>query len=289
MVLLRLAVCAFAASALACGADLAIQRLALHEYEDGPLIAPGYEYLPGETVWLSARLSGFQREQLDKDAGLDHVRLSWQLRASDPGGTLIAPPLRGTIDETLQPEDKAWVPKFVVSFLVPQFAVRGTYRIPVTVRDDLAKTEVSGQLEFRVRGEDAPAAGTALGIRNFRFMAKEDDRFPLRPAVYKQGAALFARFDIIGYKFEGNNHYAVEDGLSILGPPNAGGVAKPLFVQESAAAESAESFYPQLWIPGGFGLNLDKDVPMGEHTLVLTLRDKLGGTTQEFRETFSVQ
>lgn len=289
MRVLRLAISAWIVAALAGGTDLAIQRLALHQYEDGPLISPGYEYLPGETVWFSARMNGFLRETQDQDAGLDHVRLTWQLRASDPGGTLVAPPMRGVIEETLRPEDKTWVPKFIVSFQVPQYAIRGTYKIPVTIRDDVAKTEVSGQMEFRVRGEDAPPAGTPFGLRNFRFLAKEDDRLALRPAVYKQGAALFARFDIIGYKFEGNNHYSVDYGLSILGPPNADGVTKPLYVQETAASESAESFYPQLWLPAGFGLNLDKDVPLGEHTLVLTLRDKLSGAMQEFRESFVVQ
>jgi hypothetical protein len=111
----------------------------------------------------------------------------------------------------------------------------------------------------------------------------------LRPAVYKQGSALFARFDIVGHSFEGNNHFSVDYGLSILGPPGADGAAKPLFVQESAATESKESFYPQRWVPCAFELNLDKDVPVGEHTLVLTLRDKQNGATQEFRQTFQVQ
>jgi hypothetical protein len=285
----RFAAVAFAASAMAAGADFAIQRLALHDYEDGPLSAPGYEYLPGETVWFSARMTGFLRETLDKDAGLDHARLTWQLRASDPAGTLLMPPQRGVIDETLRPEDKSWVPKFTASFEVPQYAVRGVYKIPVTVRDDVAKTEVSGQVEFRVRGEDPPPAGTAFGLRNFRLLADENARQPLRPVVYKQGTALFARFDIVGHKFEGNNHFSVDYGLSILGPPNEAGVAKPLFVQESAAAESKDSFYPQRWIPCAFGLNLDKDVPVGEHTLVLTLRDKISGASQEFRQAFQVQ
>src|SRR5215213_8124649 len=157
--------------ALASAADLSIQRLALHDYEDGPLVAPGYEYLPGETVWFSGRVTGFLRETLDKDAGLDHVRLTWQLRPADPGGTLIVPPLRGVVEESLRPEDKSWIPKFVTSFEVPQYAARGTYKIPVTIRDDVAKTEVAGQVEFRVRGEEAPAAGIAFGLRNFRFLA----------------------------------------------------------------------------------------------------------------------
>jgi hypothetical protein len=285
----HLAACAVLTAALAAGADLAIQRLALHDYEDGPLITPGYEYLPGETVWLSVRVNGFQREVQDKDVGLDHVRITWQLRATDPVGTLIAPPLRGVVEETLRPEDKTWVPKVVTSFEVPQYAVRGIYKVPVTVRDDVAKTETAGQIEFRVRGEDAPPVGTPFGLRNFRFLATEDARLPLRPVVYKQGTSLFARFDMLGYKFEGNNHFSVDYGISILGPPNAEGIAKPLFTQESAAQEASESFYPRRWLPCGFRIDLEKDVPVGEHTLVLTLRDKLSNTTQEFRETFRVE
>jgi hypothetical protein len=197
--------------------------------------------------------------------------------------------MRGVVEETLRPEDKTWVPKIVASFVIPQYAVRGIYKIPVTIRDDVSKAEVSGQVEFRVRGEEPPPAGVAFGQRNFRFLAKEDDRFALRPPVYKQGASLFARFDIVGHKFDGNNHFSVEYGISILGPPNAEGASKPLFSQESAATESGESFYPQRWVPGGFRIDLDKDVPVGEHTLVLTLRDKIANTTQEFRQTFTVQ
>jgi hypothetical protein len=193
------------------------------------------------------------------------------------------------IDEALRPEDKSWVAKFVLKFEVPQYAVRGTYKIPVTIRDDVAGKEIAGELDFRVRGEEAPPEGVALGIRNFRFLAKEDDRFALRPPVYKQGATLFARFDIIGYKFEGNNRLSVDYGISILGPPNAEGVAKSVYVQESAAEESTESFYPRRSVPAGFGLGLDEDVPAGEFTLVLTIRDKVSGETKEIREPFSVE
>lgn len=287
--MLRIWLAAVTLGTVASAADLAIQRLALHNYEDGPLIAPGYEYLPGETVWFSGRVTGFGREVVDADSGLDHVRLTWQLRPADPAGTLLAPPLRGAIDETLRPEDKAWVPKFLASFEVPPHAPRGAYRIPVTVRDEVAKTEVSGQIEFRVRGEDAPPANAELGLRNFRFLAKEEDRFALRPPVYKQGASLFTRFDIIGYRLEGNNRFSVDYGISILGPPNEQGESKPLFAQETAATETGESFYPQRWIAGGFRLDLDPDVPVGEHTLVLTVRDRIGGTSREFRQPFTVQ
>ena len=277
------------AASTALAADLSFQRLSLHDYEDGPLIQPGYEYLPGETVWFSARMAGYSRQPEDAESQLDHARLTWQMRPADASGTLIIPPMRGVIDETLRPEDKDWTPKFIANFQVPEYAPRGVYKIPVIVRDEISRAEVSGQIEFRVRAEEAPPKDAAFGLRDFRFLAKEDDRFPLKPAVFRQGTGLFARFEIVGYKLEGNNHFSVEYGLAILGPPSAEGEAKPLFTQATAAAEAGESFYPQRWIPAGFGLNLEKDVPIGQHTLVLTLRDKLSGATQEFRETFEVR
>lgn len=283
------AVLLLVAAAAAPAADLAIQRLALHDYEDGPLIQPGYEYLPGETVWFSARLTGYTREVADKEQDLDRVRLTWQIRPADPAGTLLAPPLRGLIEEILRPEDKAWNPKFNASFEVPQYAPRGVYRIPVVVRDDIAQREITGQVEFRVRGEEAPAADVALGLRNFRFLADEDSRFALRPAQYKPGAAVFARFDILGYGFEGNNRFSVEYGLEVLGAPNAEGVARQLLLQASAAEESGESFYPQRWVPAGFGFQLAPDIAAGTYTLVITLRDKVRGIETQFRDTFQVR
>jgi hypothetical protein len=279
----------FLITALASAADLTIQRLALHDYEDGPQIQAGYEYLPGETVWFSARLAGFTRQVADADAKLDHVRLSWQVRPADASGALIIPPVRGVIEETLRPEDKDWTPKFLINFQVPVYAPRGVYRIPVVVRDELSRAEAAGQIEFRVRAEDAPPADAPLSVRDFRFLAKEDDRFPLRPAVFHQGSPMFTRFEIIGYKLEGNNHFSVEYGLAIQGPLKPDAEPKTMLSQETAASETGESFYAQRWVPGGFGLTLDKDVPVGAYTLILTLRDKVSGATQEFRETFEVR
>ena len=270
-------------------ADLTFQRISLVAYEDGPPNAAGYEYLPGETAWLSVRIAGFQRAVLDAQNKTDRVQFSWQVRAQDPNGILLVPPMRGNIEEILRPEDKEWVPKFLVSFNIPQYAPRGTYHVPVTVRDEIAKKEIPGQVEFRVRGDEAPAPDAPLGARNIRFLANPDDRLGMQSPGYRQGSALVARFDIIGYKTEGNNHFSIDYGISIAGPPDAEGNSKTLFKQEVAAQQASESFYPQRWVPGGFGVNLDPNVPLGQHTLVLTIRDKVGGTSQEIRQTFEVK
>jgi hypothetical protein len=275
--------------AAASAADLGFQRLELLEYEDGPPLRPGFEHRPGETIWFHARVNGFQRDVADKEENLDHVRISWQVRPLDPEGTLIAPPVRGVIEESLRPEDKTYLPKVLVSFLIPQFAPRGTYKVAVTVRDELAKKDLTGDVEFRVSGDDPVKGEPGLGLRNFRFLARENDRFALNPPVFKPGAPMFARFDVIGYKMEGNNHFSVEYSIEILSPPNDEGVQKSVLKQDPPTVDQSESFYAQRWVPGGFGLTLDPMVAPGEYTLVVTIRDRVAMTEAEFRENFEIR
>ncbi len=202
---------------------------------------------------------------------------------------LIAPPTRGIVEEQLRPEDKTYMPKVLVSFLLPQFAPRGTYKVALTVRDELAKKDLAGQVDFRVRGDDPVAKDATFGLRNFRFLAKEDDRFALNPAVFKPGSPMFARFDVIGYKLQGNNHFSVDYSIAILGPPTAEGVQKTVLAQDIPTTEESESFYAQRWVPGGFGLTLDPKVAPGEYTLVITVRDKISDTKIEDRQTFEIR
>ena len=260
---------------------LAFERLALHQYEDGPLLPSSHDYLPGETIWFSARLAGFEAQA---DGDKRNVKLSWQVGLLDPQGVAVEAPKSGRLDESLQPQDKAWVPKFVVSFLLPSFIPGGTYHIPVTVKDELAGSEVSGDMEFHVRAESIEPSMSFV-IRNFHFLRNETDTAALQPPVmYRPGSTLWARFEMAGYKFEANNKFSVDYGLAIL---NAEG--KELFAQPEAAAESKESFYPQQRVPGALSVHLDPNVPPATYTLVVTVRDKIGGQTAEQRETFQVQ
>jgi hypothetical protein len=269
------------AAALPAASKLAFERLALHQYEDGPLLPESHEFLPGETVWFSARIAGFESQIAGDNR---NVKISWQVGITDPAGVAVEAPRTGRLDDSLRTQDKDWVPKFVVSFLLPSFIPGGTYHIPVTVKDELAGSEISGGLEFHVRGESIEPSESFV-IRNFRFLRNENDAEALRqPVVYRPGTTLWARFEMAGYKFEANHKFSVGYGLAVL---NADG--KELFAQPEAAAESKESFYPQLRVPGALSLKLDPNVPAGTYTLVVTVRDKIGGATEEHRETFRVE
>lgn len=260
---------------------LAIERLALHQYEDGPLLPPSHDFLPGETVWFSCRVAGFESQPSGDNRD---VKLSWQAGLTDPAGIAVAPSTAGRLNESLRTQDKDWVPKFGASFLLPSFIPGGSYHIPVMVKDEVAGAEISGDLVFHVRAETIEPSASFV-IRRFRFLRNEDDTAALLPpVVYKPGTMLWARFEMAGYKFEPNNKFSVDYGLAIL---DADG--KEVFAQPEAASESKESFYPQVRVPGALSVHLDPNVPKATYTLVVTARDQIGRQIAEQRTPFRVE
>jgi len=276
------------ASTAAWAADpLTIERIAVHQYEDGPVLPANHEFLPGESVFFSCRLKGYQVEKDKKDEDVRGVKLGWQMSVADPAGVLVEKDTSGRIEERVLPEDKAWLPKFTRSFLIPPFAPAGVYRISVKVKDDISGSEAAGTLNLRVRGANILPSET-LAARNFRFLHSEDDAIPLQPPVYRPGETMWAKFDIVGYRFSEGNHLSVDYGLAIdSGAPADNG--KELFAQPSAAGHQSESFYPQRYVPGALSLNLDKNVAPGSYTLVVTIRDQIGSQVVELREGFKVE
>jgi hypothetical protein len=260
---------------------LVVERMAVHQYEDGPLLPSSYEFLPGETVHFSCRLTGYQIDKSDEEN--QRVKLNWRLQALDPAGVVLDKPKEGRIEGRVLPEDKNWVPKFLAEFTIPPFADSGDYRIAVQAKDELGGSEVHADLTIRVHGHDVEPSDT-LVARNFRFLRAEDDSVGLREPVYHPGEMLWARFDVLGYKFGDNHLFSVDYGLAV-----EDATGKQLFAQPEAAEESHESFYPQRYVPGVLSLSLDKNVPAATYTLVVTVRDKLGNQTWEERQKFQVQ
>ena len=262
-------------------AALTIERMALHQFEDGPVLAPSHVFIPGETIFFSCRVTGYQMATTGDEQR--SVKLAWQIHVSDPAGVALEPPSAGRIDEPVLPQDKNWVPKFLHSFVIPPYAVGGPYRIAVNVKDEVGGTEIVSQLDVQVRGLQIEPSDT-LVARNLRFLRSEEDAAPLDPAVYHPGETLWARFEIIGYKLADKNHYSVSYGLVVLKDDGA-----QVFAQPDAASDSKEFFYPQRYVPGALSLSLDQGVPAGAYTLVVTMRDEVGQQTAESRGSFRVE
>jgi hypothetical protein len=262
-------------------AAITIERISLHQFEDGPILAPSHVFVPGETVFFSCRVTGYQ--MATKEDEQRSVKLAWQIQVSDPAGVPLEPPKTGRIEEPVLPQDKNWLPKFLHSVVVPPYAQGGAYHIAVKVKDEVGGTEIASQLDFQVRGVQLEPSET-LVARNLRFLRSEEDGPALNPPAYHPGEMLWARFEITGYKFAEKNHYAVSYGLIVLKENG-----EQVFAQPDAAADSKESFYPQRYVPGALSLSLDPAVPAGSYTLVVTMRDEVGGQMAESRETFQVE
>jgi hypothetical protein len=271
----------FLGAAVPASAAFSVDRIALHQFEDGPELGPSHAFLPGESVFFSCRLTGYQSAVTGDNQR--SVKMSWTLEVTDPSGIPLVAGTKGEIAEPIFPQDKNWFPKFLHHFNIPPFAPGGAYHIKITARDEVGKADLTSQLEFQVRGH-AVEPSPVLAARNLRFVKDETDGPPLDPAVYHPGETLWARFDMTGYKYGDKNHYSIEYGLAILRESG-----EQVFAQPAAAADSSEGFYPQRYVPGAVSLNLQPDVPEGQYTLVITMADKVSGATAEARREFRIQ
>jgi hypothetical protein len=257
--------------------NLAIVNITLHQYEGGPVLPASHTFVPGETVFFAFQVSGFRASEKDE------IRLSYRVETLDGKSILLAEPIRGKIEVELTPQDKSWLPKARHEVTVPPFAGAGSYRILISVKDEIAGTEAKKEASFRVLGRDIPYSDK-LEVRNFHFLRSEDDTQPLPVAAYRPADVVWARFEMLGYKIGEKNHFHVTYGLSVLNPSG-----RVLFTQPQAAEEEKSPFYPQRWAPGMLSLTGRSDTKPGEYTIVLTVHDLEGNQTIESRHSFHVE
>lgn len=266
---------------LAAAARLEIVQPALHQYEGGPALTGAVEFFPGDTVFLTFRVSGFE---LVEKANEESLALEYEIDALDPQGVRLQEKVGGKVSAVVRPEDKKakWLPLVEYSVLVPPAAPPGEYRLALAVRDVNSGAEARRDVTFRVRGRYVEPSET-LVVRNFRFYRSEVDTRPLEVPAYRPGDTLWARFDITGYKLGPNNRFSIDYGLSVLSESG-----RVLYTQEVAAADERESYYPERYTQGSLSLSLTRDLAKGTYTILLTVRDHLGDQTYQVRQNFFV-
>jgi len=269
-----------ASSAAPAEKKLAIIRGQFAQSEDGPPVPSDYQFLPGEAVYFSCLTEGYKKVQKDDKM---QVYLTYQVEVQDSRGVLLQTPQDGKLLTTVSAEDKDWLPKIREMLAVPPLADSGEYQLIVKVKDELAAATVESRARFFVKGRDVAPSDT-LVVRSFRFLRGENDEKPLQVAAYRPGDMVWARFDMTGYKLAEHNQFDIEYGLTVLSADGSVQYSEP-----QAATSKEQPFYPQRYQPGVLSLNLAKDQPLGEYTIVLTVRDNLGQQSYETRQKFSVE
>jgi hypothetical protein len=268
---------ALACSLWGAAAPLAVVRPTVSDRDGGAAVPSSFVHDPGETMFFSFQVDGYTASSADR------VHLSYKLDAFDSHGVLIMEPVAAEIEETLAPEDKNWKPTVRQEIVIPPLADAGAYKIVISVTDVVGKATATKEVPFEVRGRRVDPSGT-LVIRNIRFYRGEDDREALSKPAYRPGDAVWARFDMIGFKYGEANAIDVSYDVAVLAP-----TGKTLYTQSQAGADRSQSFYPKRYVPAVMSLATKHDTHPGEYTVLITAHDGVGNQTFEARQSFTIE
>jgi len=260
-------------------AALEIVQPVTAQFDGGPSAAAGTGFGSGESIFLSFDIAGFKPEG-DEDLKL-HV--SWECQAFDSAGVPLTELKKGDVKVDLAPEDKKWRPRVRVELPMPQGLTRGGGVIRLSAVDHVGKTNAKLEVPFLTRGLALAGVEKVQPLR-FRFLRSEDAAEALTAPVYGRGDTVWARFEIAGYKIGEGNAFQVSYGLEVF---RANG--ESLYKQEEAAREDGKSFYPRRFVGGVLSLQLTKDLALGEYTILLRIKDVLGGGESETKHPFRVE
>lgn len=258
-------------------AGLQVVRPVISQMEGGTPDTPGFEHVPGETLYFSCRVTGYSKSPEEK------VHLAYSVQAFDPKGVALSEIYKNDISDEVTAQDKDWQPKIETEIAIPPLAPSGAYKIVVKLEDVIAKANTEISVPFNVRGHVVEPSDT-LVVRNFRFFRNEDDAQAMPKGIYKPGDGVWAKFDITGFKYGDKNKIDVSYVTSVVAPSG-----KVLWTQPEPASEQSESFYPKSYVAASFGISLQPNIRPGEYTIAVQVKDAVGNQTIEAKGTFTIE
>ncbi len=260
--------------------SLAIVQAGIQASEDEPFVRPNYTFLPGEYLYFTFTIAGYQSE---KKSDVMRLHLEYVVDVEDSNGVPLAPPKSGSIEDELHPQDSDWLPKRRMSFQLPSQVAAGSFKLQVVVRDLVAKVEIKKTFSFRIGGRKLQPSDT-LDVQNFHFYRTENDTEPLELAAFRPGDTIWARYDIVGFKTDAKHAYKVNYALTVYRPDGSVFLSAP-----KAGEQSSADFYAAQFIPGVLSLTTTDDTPHAEYTIVLTVQDEIGKQTFEHKYPFRLE
>ncbi len=257
-------------------AALEVIRLDLLDRAGGYAVPEDSVFYPGEKVYLAFNLRNYA---IDEDY---RIKLTWRIDALGPSGTPFANPEGGEFDLELAPQDEDWEPLVTYQAEIPPHAPGGVYELKLEVTDAMAEQTLRRVVPVRVEGENVEISGDGLAVRSFGFSIAEGGAKLAEP-TYLGGQEVFAAFYITGYETREDNTYDVSSEMEVI---NSEGKRMYFF---PAKGEKGSPFFPRLWLPAKFRLDLEPNIPPGRYKVILTIRDKVGAKTFITEEDFYVR
>ena len=241
----------------------------------GYAIPPDSVFYPGEKVFLGFKISGYTVDEQY------NIHLTWRAEAIGPNGVKFAPSEGGEVAVELAPQDEDWEPSVEYSATIPPHAGSGIYRLHISATDHKGEETIEREIPVRVEGEDVEISDS-LSVRNFVYTMTEGGTV-LEEAVFGRGDTVYASFYITGYKTDEENRYDVESNLKVID-----GEGKTVLSLDPPGEKGAP-FFPRLWLPAKFRLDLDRSIPPGRYVVQLEVTDNVGGKTLLTEENFQVK
>ena len=258
-------------------AGLEVVRPIIAQSDGGIPVPAGYQHVAGETLFFSCRIAGYAKTTEEK------VHVTYSLQAFDPKGAPLTEIYKNEMITDVAPQDKEWMPKIATEIQIPPLVGAGTYKVLVKIEDLVNNTKTELGVPFEVRSKIVEPSDT-LVVRNFQFFRAEEDPQALQKALYRGGNVLWARFDIIGFKYGDKNRIDVSYIASVLG---SGG--KVLWTQPEPAAEQSDSFYPKRYVAASMSITLATNTTPADYTIAVTVTDAVGKQTYETKQAFTVE
>jgi hypothetical protein len=261
----------------ASAAPLGLVRAIISDSDGGAPLPTDFAHIPGETLFFSCRLANYQKTSEEK------IHYAYTVEAVDPKGVPLMEPFHQDIADQVTPQDKEWMPRIATQVIVPPLAPSGNYHIVIKAEDLVGKSKTEMSVPFVVRGRNVEPSDT-LVVRNFHFYPSEDAPHPLEKAAYSPGQSVWARFDIIGFRYGPMNKIDVSYVFSVV--TDAG---KVLWTQPQPEVDQGESFYPKHYVPATIGINLQKNIRPGTYLITVQAKDAVGNQIYETKEPFQVE
>ncbi len=235
------------AALLAAAPALEVIKPVIAQSDGGPPDTPNFVHVAGETLFFTCRVANFAKSPDEK------IHLTYSVEAFDPQGVALNEIYKHEVSDEVTPQDREWQPKIETEIATPPLGPTGAYKIVVKVEDLIGKTTAELSVPFQIRGHAVEPSET-LAVRNFQYFRGEDDVQPLEKAAYHPGDAVWAKFDIVGYKLGAQNAVDVSYVTSLISP-----AGKVMWTQPDPAVDKDASFYPKRYVSSSMGINLLKD------------------------------
>jgi hypothetical protein len=268
---------AFLPALLAAAPALEVVRPVISQSDGGPPDPSGFSHVAGETLFFTCHIANFFKSPEQR------IHLSYSVEAFDPQGLPLIEIYKNEVSDEVTPQDRDWLPKIETEIATPPLGPSGAYKIVVKVQDLLAKTSAELSVSFQVRGHAIEPSDT-LTVRNFQYFRGEDDVQPLANAVYHPGDAVWAKFDIVGYKLGEKNSDDVSYVTSLISPEG-----KVMWTQPDPAVDRDASFYPKRFVSATMGITLLKNTKPGVYMIGVQVKDALGKQTAEAKFPFTLE